>query len=63
MHGKITATLTSNFYVRYTDGVHKWFKAILFMQLGHIRVSRRVFKTASEALKYHDRFIQRMRRK
>ena len=56
----ITAKRTHDFYIRYTNGLHKWYKAIIFAQLGRIRVTKKSFDTASEALKYRDRLLRRI---
>ena len=47
--------------IRYDNGLRKWYRAIIDQNFHRLRPSRRVFKRASEANEYHDRFMARLR--
>jgi len=51
-----------NGYVKYADGIRKWYKAELEHTFGRVRVSRRRFGRASEAVAYRVRVLVRLAR-
>jgi len=58
---EMNATI-GNGYVKYMDGIRKWYKAELDRAFGRIRVSRRRFVRASEAQEYRVRVLVRLAR-
>lgn len=60
----ITGIRTHKRYVRYTDGIHKWYRAVLDCDpLRHeLRVSRRKFTRAAVAENYGIRVSMRLER-
>jgi hypothetical protein len=59
----IRAKQTGDMYVRYSDGIRKWYRAVLENPaFGRIRVSRRKFKRARDAAAYRERVLGRNQR-
>ena len=56
----IRAKQTGDVYVRYSDGIRKWYRAVLeHPAFGRVRVSRRKFKRARDAADYRRRVLDR----
>ena len=51
-----------NGYVKYANGIRKWYKAEIERAFGRIRVSRRKFVRAHEAQEYRAHVLVRLAR-
>jgi hypothetical protein len=59
---EMKATATGNDYVKYEAGSRKWWRSLLFIFAGSVRVSKRKFNKAGEASAYKNEMLARLER-